>query len=623
MSRRGGDRTPEERERARRERERRRYERAGEPVPEHLLEPEERAAAAPPEPVAPEPEPFEAEPEPFEAEPDPVDAEPFAHEPAPVEPEPVAYEPPPVEPVGPEPAAYEPPLEPVEPEPAAPVEPPAAERGQSHDPQETVQWDVSQAWADEHPPHADVAAPAAAAHATQAHDHEHAAAVEQPPQAEPPPAHDPQATQAHDVQADWGAEWTDEHAAVEQPSEEHEAPLGTKRISGKDRMHLPHIHRPTRGERTGKGRGVRVKRPGETFGGGPRTRRSVGGRIFAGLFVLLGIALVWFLVSLFQPFGGGGDGSGRVAVTIPEGASAGDIGKLLANRGVVDSGFFFGLRATVSGERSNLKSGRYTLREDMSYGAALDALTSEPEVRRVATVSVSIPEGRSRRETARIARQSGLRGDYFTASRRSRQLDPRRYGAPAGATLEGFLFPATYELRRGARVQRLVDDQLRAFKQNFAGINLRFARSKQLTAYDVLTIASMVEREVSVARERPLVAAVIYNRLRDSIPLGIDATLRFEQNDWVNPLRQSVLDADTPYNTRRKLGLPPGPIGSPGLASIRAAANPARSDALYYVVRPGTCGEHAFAPSYEQHLQNVQRYEQARQAAGGRSPTRC
>lgn len=591
MSRRGGDRTPEEREAARRERERRRYERAGEPVPEHLLEPEERAAAAPP-------------PAPAPVEPEPVEAEPVAYEPPPAEPEPVAYEPPPAEPAAPEPvASAEPPA--PEPDPPAPA---------SHDPQETVQWDVSQAWADEHPPHADVAAQAPETRA-----HTHAAAVE------PEPAHDPQATQAHDVQADWGAEWTDEHAAVEQPSQEHEAPLGTKRISGRDRMHLPHIHRPTRGERSGKakGRGVRVKRPGETFGGGPRRRRSVGGRIFAGIFVLLALALVWFLVSLFQPFGGGGDGSGRVLVTIPEGASAGDIGKLLADRGVVDSGFFFGLRATVSGERSNLKSGRYTLREDMSYGAALDALTSVPEVRRVATVSVSIPEGRSRRETARIARQSGLRGDYFTASRRSRQLDPRRYGAPAGATLEGFLFPATYELRRGARVQRLVDDQLRAFEQNFAGIDLRYARSKQLSAYDVLTIASMVEREVSVARERPLVAAVIYNRLRDSIPLGIDATLRFEQNDWVNPLRQSVLDADTPYNTRIKQGLPPGPIGSPGLASIRAAANPARSDALYYVVRPGTCGEHAFAPSYEQHLQNVQRYEQARQAAGGRSPTRC
>ncbi len=220
-------------------------------------------------------------------------------------------------------------------------------------------------------------------------------------------------------------------------------------------------------------------------------------------------------------------------------------------------------------------------------------------------MTISIPEGRSRRETRAIAARAGLRGDYLSASRSSRALNPVRYGAPRGATLEGFLFPATYEVPRGAKVQRLVDDQLRAFKQNFATIDLSYARSKRLTAYDVLTIASMVEREVSVPEERPLVAAVIYNRLRDSIPLGIDATLRFEQNDWINPLKQSVLDADTPYNTRTKLGLPPGPIGSPGIASIRAAAKPANSRALYYVVKPGTCGEHAFSDTIEQFNQDV------------------
>ena len=121
---------------------------------------------------------------------------------------------------------------------------------------------------------------------------------------------------------------------------------------------------------------------------------------------------------------------------------------------------------------------------------------------------------------------------------------------------------------------------------------------------------------MSVASERPLVAAVIYNRLRDGIPLGIDATLRFEQNDWVNPLKQSTLDADTPYNTRTRQGLPPGPIGSPGLASIKAAANPARSNALYYVVKPNTCGEHAFSDSFERFQADVQKYNAARDAAG-------
>lgn len=628
MSRRGGERTPEEREAARRERERRRYEKAGRPVPAHLLEPHEQPAEEPApsffdEPAAgPEPAPaFEPAPGAEPAAPAPEQG--FSDEPAPA-------------PEAPEPAVFDEPAPPPVPEPQhhQPSEP-------DHDPQATRQWDVTESWLDEAEPHrpqerawqeppppsdpepAREAAPRATEpeppvpphdpDATQAHE-----ALAPLPD---PPAHDPQATQAHDVTS----AWTGEHAALDPPSEEHEAPLGIKRVSGRDR--LPHIHRPGRGDGEarrgrGRGRGVRVKRPGEVAAGGsPRRRRSWAGRIAALVVLAIFAALVWFLVSLFQPFGGGGEGTGSVTVRVPQGANAGEIGDLLAERGVVPSSFFFGLRAGLSGERSNLKSGTFRLREGMSYAAAIEALT------RVAppppVVTVAIPEGRSRRETVAIARRAGLRGDYLTASRRSAELNPRRYGAPARATLEGFLFPATYELPKGAPVRRLVTDQLRAFKQNIAQIDLRYARSKNLSVFDVLTIASMVEREVSVARERPLVAAVIYNRLRDGIPLGIDATLRFEQNDWVNPLRQSVLDADTPYNTRTRQGLPPGPIGNPGLASIKAAANPARSRALYYVVKPGTCGEHAFSDTFEQFQLDVQRYNQAREAAGGKSPTRC
>jgi uncharacterized YceG family protein len=168
-----------------------------------------------------------------------------------------------------------------------------------------------------------------------------------------------------------------------------------------------------------------------------------------------------------------------------------------------------------------------------------------------------------------------------------------------------------------------VRQQLTAFKQNLAHVNLRYARSKNLTVFDVLTIASMVEREVAVARERPLVAAVIYNRLRDGMFLGIDATLRFALDNWTQPLKISELNSDTPYNTRNHAGLPPGPIGNPGLASIEAAAHPAKVPYLFYVVKPGTCGEHAFSSTDAQFERDVQRYNDAREAAGGKSPTRC
>ena len=120
----------------------------------------------------------------------------------------------------------------------------------------------------------------------------------------------------------------------------------------------------------------------------------------------------------------------------------------------------------------------------------------------------------------------------------------------------------------------LVAKQLGAFKQNFGKVDLRTAKRKNLTAYDVLIIASLVERETAVASERGKIASIIYNRLSEGIPLGIDATTRFQYDDWENPLRQSQLQSPSPYNTRLNQGLPPGPIGSPGLESIQAAANP-------------------------------------------------
>ena len=154
-------------------------------------------------------------------------------------------------------------------------------------------------------------------------------------------------------------------------------------------------------------------------------------------------------------------------------------------------------------------------------------------------------------------------------------------------------------------------------------MDLRYARSKNLTPYDVLMIASMVEREAQVPRERRLIASVIYNRLREGIPLGIDATIRYETGNWKRPLRQSELDAPTPYNTRLNPGLPPGPIGNPGIESIKAAAGPrAPTTSSSWSSRAADGGTPSRATDAE-HQRNVARYEQARDEAGGRSPTNC
>jgi uncharacterized YceG family protein len=176
-------------------------------------------------------------------------------------------------------------------------------------------------------------------------------------------------------------------------------------------------------------------------------------------------------------------------------------------------------------------------------------------------------------------------------------------------SLEGFLFPALYEFTRKTTARELVADQLRAFRQRFRGVDLSYARSKNLTPYDVLIIASMIEKETAVPRERRLVAAVIYNRLRNRMPLGIDATVRYGLGiPGTESLTKAALRSSSPYNTRLRAGLPPTPIANPGLASIRAAASPARGvDYLYYVRKPRSKA-HYFTANESDFLRKVCEY---------------
>ena len=168
--------------------------------------------------------------------------------------------------------------------------------------------------------------------------------------------------------------------------------------------------------------------------------------------------------------------------------------------------------------------------------------------------------------------------------------------------LEGFLFPATYDFYKHTPTKTLVRDQLQTFGENWSKVNLRYARSKNLTPYDVLGIASMIEAEVRAPEERALVSAVIYNRLHARMPLGIDATIRYALGiPPTKSLTRSELNDPTPYNTRIHRGLPPTPIGNPGLASIQAAAHPAKVNYLYFVRKPDKM-HHFFTASYDKFI---------------------
>jgi UPF0755 protein len=243
-------------------------------------------------------------------------------------------------------------------------------------------------------------------------------------------------------------------------------------------------------------------------------------------------------------------------------------------------------------------------------------------------VKVVVPEGATRLQIGHITAADGLIGSYRGASKRSPLLDPTHYGAPSDTRdLEGFLFPATYDMYPGAPVSSLVQEQLIAFRENFGPSDLARAHALHVTPYQLLTIASMVEREAKVPGDRAKIAAVIYNRLKQGMPLGIDATIYYALEvgkgipTYTKELTQAQLQLDSPYNTRTHTGLPPTPISNPGLASIEAAGHPARVAYLYYVLAADGCGEHTFSTTLAKFEADAAAYQAAVRKNGGAPPT--
>jgi UPF0755 protein len=235
------------------------------------------------------------------------------------------------------------------------------------------------------------------------------------------------------------------------------------------------------------------------------------------------------------------------------------------------------------------------------YG--LHRSTPPPSPPRVApTVNVTIIPGHSRRQAQKVLHESGIRGSYLKATVHSALLDPKQYGAPAGTpSLEGFLWPDTYNLRKPVKIKALVADQLTAFKRNFSRVNFTYAESKNLTPYDVLKIASLITEESMLPKDAPKAASVIYNRLRLGMDLGLDSTVAFATGNY-GDLTEKDLQSKSPWNTTNHPGLPPTPIDSPGLAAVQAAAHPAQTDSVYFINK--VCGNGAlrFTASYDQFL---------------------
>jgi UPF0755 protein len=254
----------------------------------------------------------------------------------------------------------------------------------------------------------------------------------------------------------------------------------------------------------------------------------------------------------------------------------------------------------------------------LAYGAIRESEPPPPPPKVVPPpkpLRIVFPEGFTRREMAdRITAVKGIakrkrnvtpklsEREYLRLTRRSR-LPAELAADGKRRPLEGLLFPSTYEFLPSTTTAQLVNKQLVAFQRNWDRVDLTYARSRNLTPYEVLIIASMIEKETIAPRERPLVAAVIYNRLKAGMPLAIDATIRYGLGvPGTESLRRSHLSSDNPYNTRRFPGLPPTPIASPGLASMQAAAKPAKVNYLFFVRKPDKV-HHFFTASEREFLE--------------------
>jgi UPF0755 protein len=319
------------------------------------------------------------------------------------------------------------------------------------------------------------------------------------------------------------------------------------------------------------------------------------------LLILLGVAAGYLYIALFQPYQGfPADG---VIVDIPHGASRRAIARLLAEKGVVRSRIAFEALCR-SRKRRTLEAGEYFFDHAVTAFEVFDVLANG----RVYVKKLVVPEGSTMFDIANLATGEGfLSRDEFLAAARDPSLI--RDLAPDAPTLEGFLFPATYEFPPHMSGKDMTAAMVKRFRQVWITLPYADALAAHRSAQDVVTLASMVERETPLPEERPRIAGVFENRLRTGLPLQCDPTVAYAltlAGRYNGNLDGEDLRFASPYNTYHHKGLPPGPIANPGESALRAALEPPPTHDLYFVANAE--GGHFFSKTLREHNQNVARY---------------
>jgi UPF0755 protein len=294
-----------------------------------------------------------------------------------------------------------------------------------------------------------------------------------------------------------------------------------------------------------------------------------------------------------------------VTLTIPEGTSGSSIVSMLHDKGVIRCSLVDKFVLRRKGISNEFRAGTYHLTTNMTLDAAIKVLTTPPH--KAVTVRLTIPEGwRLTEIAARVNALFGIPAQQFLTEATSGSYSLPPYLPEGKRTVEGFLFPETYQVvKKTAAADSIIRVLLAQFQKEVQDLPWQNAKRLEVTPYQVVTIASMIEREAKLDKERPLIAAVIYNRLKINMPLAIDATIQYIDPNPSNGLTESDLAIQSPYNTRLHPGLPPTPIASPRLSSIEAALNPAHVSYLYYVLCPKDGpGKHRFSTSYKDFINN-------------------
>jgi UPF0755 protein len=329
----------------------------------------------------------------------------------------------------------------------------------------------------------------------------------------------------------------------------------------------------------------------------PPRRRAAAKRLALVVLLLLGVLYgIYLLASAML-----GGGEEPVTIVVEKGDTLSSVADKLEEAGVIRSSTLFKIESRIEGGDTEIKAGEYQFTPVEGRDEILKTLSSGDSI---SALTITIPEGLTLEQTAQVVeKQSGIPAEEFKAAAEKTDYGYKFLDDPAIETSEGFLFPKQYEFEKGTDAEQIVNRLLEQYLLETKDLDFAAAQERlNLTEYELITTASLIEKESANPEERPIIASVIYNRIRSGMPLQVDATIQYVLGKPKEDLKLADLEVDSPYNTYENPGLPPGPIASPSRESIQAALKPAETDYLYYVLEADG-KKHFFTDDYDEFLE--------------------